>query len=286
MLRQASGCAKSARAARRILALALVLEGTARTAAARLCGMDRQTLRDRVHRCNAEGLAGPENGKPTRCPPKRTQEQGRALVALVEAGPQAGTDKVVRWRRVDLRDKLKEGFGIGVHERNVGKHLIKLGYRRLSVRPHHPGADPEAQAILESSGHSQKEFADRVVAVLPEHASGKPIDIRFQEFAMEAAIGPRPMADARAGRQGTQQFTLTRMRAKCCTRPRAPRDQRRVWACIPGAVCPQARHNLGAGAALSRRPVGIVASGRHQSPDRTGRACGSGALRRGLPHRQ
>ena len=150
-LRQASGCAKSAGAARRILALALVLEGTARTAAARLCGMDRQTLRDWVHRYNAEGLAGLENRKPTGRPPKLTQEQGRALVALVEAGPQAGTDKVVRWRRVDLRDKLKQEFGISVHERTVGKHLRKLGYRRLSVRPHHPKADPEAQAIFKKS---------------------------------------------------------------------------------------------------------------------------------------
>ncbi len=150
-LRQASGCAKSARAVRRILALALVLEGTDRTAAARLCGMDRQTLRDWVHRYNAEGLAGMENRKPTGRPPKLTQEQDRALVALIEAGPQAGTDKVVRWRRTRLRDKLKEEFGISVHERTVGKHLRKLGYRRLSVRPYHPKADPEAQAIFKKS---------------------------------------------------------------------------------------------------------------------------------------
>lgn len=39
-------------------ALALVLEGADRTTAARSCGMDRQTLRDWVHRYNAEGLAG------------------------------------------------------------------------------------------------------------------------------------------------------------------------------------------------------------------------------------
>jgi transposase len=44
-------------AARRMLALALVLEDASRTDAARLCGMDRQTLRDWVHRYNAEGIA-------------------------------------------------------------------------------------------------------------------------------------------------------------------------------------------------------------------------------------
>src|SRR3546814_18793371 len=44
--------------ARRLLAIALVVEGTSRTQAARVTGMDRQTLRDRVVRYNAEGVAG------------------------------------------------------------------------------------------------------------------------------------------------------------------------------------------------------------------------------------
>ena len=41
-----------------MLALALVLEGASRTEAAQAAGMDRQTLRDWVHRYNEEGLAG------------------------------------------------------------------------------------------------------------------------------------------------------------------------------------------------------------------------------------
>ena len=49
------------RAARRMLAIALVLEGVGPDEAARSCGMDRQTLRDWVHRYNAEGLAGLAN---------------------------------------------------------------------------------------------------------------------------------------------------------------------------------------------------------------------------------
>ncbi len=63
-LRAEAGRTRDARAARRMLALALalVLEGKDRTSAARICGMDRQTLRDRVHRYNAEGLAGLRTG--------------------------------------------------------------------------------------------------------------------------------------------------------------------------------------------------------------------------------
>ena len=44
--------------ARRLLTLAFVLDGSNRTEAARLCGMDRQTLRDWVHRYNEEGIEG------------------------------------------------------------------------------------------------------------------------------------------------------------------------------------------------------------------------------------
>ena len=44
-LRTAAGRTKDARAARRMLAIALVLEGADRTTAAETCGMDRQTLR-------------------------------------------------------------------------------------------------------------------------------------------------------------------------------------------------------------------------------------------------
>jgi transposase len=36
----------------------LILEGALRSEAARLAGMDRQTLRDWDHRYNAEGIAG------------------------------------------------------------------------------------------------------------------------------------------------------------------------------------------------------------------------------------
>ena len=57
-LRQAAACSNEANAARRMLGLALVLEGYTRGEAARLCGMDRQTLRDWVIRYDAEGVAG------------------------------------------------------------------------------------------------------------------------------------------------------------------------------------------------------------------------------------
>lgn len=49
-LRKAAGKSRDARAARRMLDLALVLEGVDRTHAAQTCGMKRRTLRDCVFR--------------------------------------------------------------------------------------------------------------------------------------------------------------------------------------------------------------------------------------------
>ena len=55
----------------RILAIAHVLDGASRADAAASCGMDRRTLRDWVHRLNAQGIEGlankPSLGAVRRC---------------------------------------------------------------------------------------------------------------------------------------------------------------------------------------------------------------------------
>jgi transposase len=150
-LRAAAGRTRNARAARRMLAIALVLEGADRTTAARSCGMDRQTLRDWVHRYNAEGLEGLSNRPSPGRPPRLTPEQKAALAARVEAGPDPKLDGVVRWRRKDLKRWLEAEFDMVMHERTVGKHLHAQRYRRLSVRPRHPKADEAAQEAFKKT---------------------------------------------------------------------------------------------------------------------------------------
>src|ERR1700709_401663 len=85
-LRHAASKSRNAAASRRMLALALVMEGADRTTAARSCGMDRQTLRDWVHRYNSDGLEGLENKELPRRKPKLRAEQRQGLIALVETG--------------------------------------------------------------------------------------------------------------------------------------------------------------------------------------------------------
>jgi transposase len=144
-LRAASAKAPNARVARRMLALALVLEDVDRETAANHCGMDRQTLRDWVHRYNAQGLSGLVNRKSSGPPRLLTSEQKTQLAAWVESGPDPEKDGVVRWRRVDLQRRIEEAFGVKMHERTVGKQLAELGFARLSARPRNPKTDEAAQ---------------------------------------------------------------------------------------------------------------------------------------------
>jgi transposase len=164
-LRSAAGKTRDARAARRMLAIAPVLEGMDRETAARTCGMERQTLRGEEdqetvrgtvsptngHRYNAEGLSGLVNLRGAQRPRRLTPEQMTMLAAWVEAGPDAAKDGVVRWRRRDLQARIAAEFGVTLHERTVGKQLAALGFRRLSVRPQHPKSDPEAQTAFKKT---------------------------------------------------------------------------------------------------------------------------------------
>jgi transposase len=145
--REAKRC-RDAKAARRMLALALVLEGSSREEAARAAGMDRQTLRDWVHRYNAEGLGDRRRPGPR---PRLSPEQEAELATAVEQGPDPDRDGVVRWRRVDLKALIEARFAVRLHERSVGKVLRRLGFTRLSVRPKHPKADEAAQEAFEKA---------------------------------------------------------------------------------------------------------------------------------------
>jgi transposase len=145
-LRAAAARSKDAAASRRMLALALVLEGRTRIEAARAAGMDRQTLRDWVHRYNDHGLDGLKNHPKAGAPPRKlTPEQEATVCEWVREGPRLEQHKVIRWRLMDLRDEIARRFGVQMHERTVGKLMARLNFSRVSVRPRHPEQDTAAQ---------------------------------------------------------------------------------------------------------------------------------------------
>ena len=140
-VRKAARTARDAAQVRRLLSIAAVYEGASRSEAAKLGGMDRQTLRDWVHRFNDEGPAGLVNRKAPGAPCKLTEDQMVDLIALVEDGPDPRIDGVVRWRRADLREVIEQRFGVRYHERSVSRLLHELGFSHVSVRPRHPEQD-------------------------------------------------------------------------------------------------------------------------------------------------
>jgi len=136
---------------RRLLAIALILEGRSRTEAAEQSGMDRQTLRDWVHRYNADGIAGLESRRNDGREPYLTETQMNELKDIVIAGPDPKTAKVVRWRCGDLRDEVERRFGVRVNVRTIGKWLRKLRLTRLQPRPFHPKKDAAAQEAFKKT---------------------------------------------------------------------------------------------------------------------------------------
>jgi transposase len=152
-LRAAAAGARDVRQSRRLLALAMVLDGHPRLLAAQAGGMDRQTLRDWVHRYNAQGVAGLRDASRSGRPAALSAEQMQELNDLVLAGPDLTRDGVVRWRCSDLRGQIKARFEVEVHERTVGKPdealasslLRRLRMTRLQPRPYHPKRDLAAQ---------------------------------------------------------------------------------------------------------------------------------------------
>src|SRR5215468_9030690 len=95
------GRAKDVAQARRLLAIAAVLDGASRAEAAKIGGMDRQTLRDWVIRFNDQGPDGLINIPSPGVPPKLDATHRAFLARIVEEGPIPAVHGVVRWRACD-----------------------------------------------------------------------------------------------------------------------------------------------------------------------------------------
>ncbi|MGH7066300.1 MAG: IS630 family transposase [Acetobacteraceae bacterium] len=159
---------------RRLLAIALILEGRARAEAARLNGMDRQTLRDWVHRYNEEGSGGLRSRASPGRPAALSEEQMEELRIMVLAWPDPERHGVIRWRCADLRDEIAARWSVRLHERSVGRVLHRLDMTRLQPRPYHPQRDAAAQEAF------KKKFPGLVAQALLGSAAGKPIEVWFQ----------------------------------------------------------------------------------------------------------
>ena len=224
-LRRLAARVRDAGQARRLLAIAAVLDFTSRKEAAKIGGMDRQTLRDWVIRFNDQGPDGLINEASPGAPGKLTQKNERAFLArLVEEGQVPAVHGVVRWRACDLIMRLYEEFGLSVSDDTIYRALKDLGFSHVSARPRAYKTGPR------SYGGVQKNFPARVAEVRAKLAPGTAIEVWCQD-------------EMRVGQKNKLTYRWAR---KTGSRPRAVHDQRTQSSYLFGAVCPE----LGTGAAL------------------------------------
>jgi transposase len=135
---------KDAAQARRLLAVAAILDGASREEAAKTGGMDRQTLRDWVIRFNEQGPDGLINIASPGAPAKLDEEHKAFLARIVDEGPTPAIHGVVRWRACDLIMRLYEEFALSVSDDTIYRAMKELGFSHVSARPKAYKQDAEA----------------------------------------------------------------------------------------------------------------------------------------------
>ena len=151
-LRRTAARSRDADAARRMLALALVLEGASRADAAWSAWMDRQTLRDWVIRYNRGGPAGLSDDWGDVRPCRLTAGQQATQKAIVLQGPDPEADGVSTWRLIDLCQIVQERFGVAYSETGMGKLMRSLDLSWQTPRPRHAATDRAAQERFKKGG--------------------------------------------------------------------------------------------------------------------------------------
>jgi transposase len=113
-VRSAARRSKDGPKARRLLALAAIYEGARRSEAAKIGGVTLQIVRDWVVKFNAHGPDGLIDRKAPGQPPRLNDTHRAALAAIIESGPIPAVHGVVRWRIVDLCQRIYQEFRVVV----------------------------------------------------------------------------------------------------------------------------------------------------------------------------
>ena len=166
--------------------------------------MDRQTLRDWVHRYNEFGPEGlndrPKSGR------KVFLDESQLKAIWLEKGPE--TDGLVRWRVQDVKNKIQTNFGVKYSMEGTRRLMQRLGFRHVSPRPIQ--AKPKDKF--------RENFQDIVKDVVGPDKVG-----RTAWFQDEGRIGQKGM--------------LARLWARKNSRPRIACDHRYGYVYLFGAAC-------------------------------------------------
>lgn len=149
------------RVCRRLLAIAMALDGISREEAARQAGMDRQTLRDWIVRYNAESVDGLRDRARSGRPPLLAGALEAELAGLIAAGPDVERDGTVEYRVRHIRALALRHFGADYSRTGMQDRLHRMKLAFLTPRPIHPKTDPQAQEAFKKTSPAASPPSDR-----------------------------------------------------------------------------------------------------------------------------
>jgi transposase len=145
-LRRLARGERDGRVSRRMLAIANALEGMSRAQAARLAGMDRQTLRDWVIRYNEAGVEGLGDRWGAGRPVAVSEGELAVVKAKILEGSCRSGDAAPPLRIVDVADLIAARTGVRYSLSGAHRLMRTLDLSYQKTRPSHPKADPAARA--------------------------------------------------------------------------------------------------------------------------------------------
>jgi transposase len=137
-----------------MLALANAMEGMSRAEAARVAGIERQSLCDAIKRFNAEGLVGLVDRPYGRRPERLTEVEQAVLVNRILRGPDPEKGEPSSWTLPDLCRFIEERFAKTMCPQSMSRVVRRLGLSKQKARPVHPKRDAKAAEAFAKRGCS------------------------------------------------------------------------------------------------------------------------------------
>jgi len=135
-----------------MLAIANAIEGMSRADAARVVGIERQSLCDIIKRFNAEELAGLYDRPKGHRRPVLSEDEGAAPIARILRGPDPEKGEPSSWTLPDLCHFIEDRFGKPMCPQSMSRVVRRLGLLRQKTRPVHPQRDAMAVETFEKGG--------------------------------------------------------------------------------------------------------------------------------------
>jgi len=179
---------------RKLLALALVAEGSTRSRATEVVGVSYDTFRIASARFSSEGIDGLRDRPRSGRPPDLDEAQWAEVRAWVLAWEPDDDSPVRELRADDVAVWASERFGVPVQGENARRKMRAMGLVKLKCRPVHYKADPAKRQAFKD------EFPNFVAAVAAANP-GKAIEVWAQD---ETRIGQKGALGRRWAEKGSQ----------------------------------------------------------------------------------